>query len=194
MKYIHVFLFLALVQGLHGQRPEPEYKIGDIVCNGIVFYVETDSTGRQHGLVCAVSDQHEGIPWYNKGYKITKANHDGLFAKNNADLIIREQGEGEYAASICDAIDTSGCDNYWYLPSREELLFIYKNIANNSDNIIKRKGNFKNEGYWSSIEESHGSKSSNKRKAYIVDFYDGRLFPVNKSNKYRVRAVREFWN
>lgn len=203
MKYIPVFLFFAIVQSLSGQHLE--YKIGDTVCCGfgstrscgIVFYVENlDSTksGPQHGLVCAFADQHTGIRWYNGSYIKTYAIQDHIYAKGNADTIIERQNTGDYAATICAKLNHDTLCPSWYLPSREELLLIYKNIANNSDNIIKRTGNFKNEGYWSSLEESRGSKSSNKRKAYIVDFYDGRSFPVNKSNKYRVRAVREFRN
>ena len=199
MKYILFIIGLSLT---HYSNAQPstftKYAIGDSAFCGIVFFVETiDSLGRQRGLVCAPTDQHAGIQWYNGSYITTVAIQDHLYAKGNADTIINGQRQGNYAAMICDKfLPDSMCGN-WYLPSRVELNLMYLNIANNKNVVIKKRGKFKNEGYWSSLEaisNPTGALSPNERRAYIVDFLNGRTFTVNKANKYRVRAVREFRN
>ncbi|HWK04713.1 MAG TPA: hypothetical protein VNS58_13830 [Puia sp.] len=198
MKYLLILGVLCLTQRSQGQQRFHKYIIGDSVFCGIVFFVEDiDSLGRQHGLICAPGDQHAGIQWYNGNYVTTFAIQDHLYDKGNADTIIIVQKSGSYAATICNDYNPDSMCTRWYLPSRTELLLMYSNIANNKNLAIKKRGKFKNEGYWSSLEagaDSLPSFSPNERKAFIVDFLNGRTFPVNKSNNYRARAVREFRN
>jgi hypothetical protein len=51
---------------------------------------------------------------------------------------------------------------------------------------------FAKEGYWSSVEffDQRTVQRTTEKKALIVDFFSGRNFPVDKSNKYHIRAVR----
>jgi len=197
MKYIFFLLLVLDLQNLYSQGFR-KYKVGDTAFCGIVFFVEDiDSAGRQRGLVCARADQHTGIQWYNGLYITTFAVQDHLYAKGNADTIIITQRNGNYAATVCNSfLPDSLCAN-WYLPSRTELLMMYFNIARNSNSAIKQRGKFRNEGYWSSLEtrpDSLTSFSLSERRAFIVDFLNGRTFAVNKANRYRVRAIREFRN
>lgn len=155
----------------------------------------------QKVLICAPSDITAGqVPWYNGQYIYTNATIDGEFDRGNAQNVVNKQGEtGNYAALICsNFFTTTNCPDTstaWYLPSRMELSVLYKNI------VTTGRGNFVNEGYWSSVEDSlllpvSGSLDSQPpltaRRAWIVDYYDGNTFPVDKANKYHVRPVRYF--
>ena len=198
MRYLLVILLLAFFHSPQAQPARPKkYNIGDSAFCGIVFFVEDlDSTGRQRGLVCAPADQHAGIRWFNGSYILTFAVQDHLYAKGNADTIIFKQGQGSYAAMVANSFQPDSFCTNWYLPSRTELFMMYTNIARSQSAAIKKRGKFKNEGYWSSFEATDSTRGApgDERRAYIVDFFNGRTFPVNKANKYRVRAVREFRN
>jgi len=58
-------------------------------------------------------------------------------------------------------------------------------------------GQFANEGYWSSLEDApstNPSAVSGQTSAWIVDFYDGQPYSVDKSNTYHVRPIRAITN
>jgi hypothetical protein len=192
MKYLLFFLLLGILMNADGQSKQ--YHVGDTAFCGIVFYVENidSSGGQQRGLVCAREDQSTGIQWYNGTYFSIFAIDDRLFDKGNADTIIIFQKAGTYAATICNSYHTadSSCTG-WYLPSKTELNLMYTALA------VKGIGGFANEGYWSSLEATSDPKDINtpgKRKAWIVDFFDGKIFLNDKINKNRVRAIRAFRN
>ena len=191
MKYLLFFLLSVMLINADGQRRQ--YKVGDTAFCGIVYYVENmDTLGRHHGLVCSLADQSTGIQWYNGIYFSTYAIDDRLFDKGNADTIIIFQKAGTYAATVCDSYRTADrtCTG-WYLPSKTELTLMYTALA------VKGIGGFANEGYWSSLEAMSDQQSINTagaRKAWIVDFFDGKIFLNDKINKNRVRAIRAFIN
>jgi hypothetical protein len=163
----------------------------------------------QHGLVCSMADQQTSAPW-DTGYLATYAFNDILFDRSNAERIVSKLGGYSYAALIARKFipNDSNCIN-WYLPSRSELRLMYGNLA------IKGRGNFAKEGYWSSVENLDSSvytrdtlgssrnvykrgenlryRNTTERKAWLVDFFDGKTFTADKINKYHVRAIREFW-
>ena len=158
--------------------------IGEKYCNGIVFYIDSNSNG-QHGLIAATKDQSTSIRW-SGGSSITRALADGFAAglKNTA-IIIGNQGsydDFEFAASICNEYSVDcGFTLYgdWYLPSKCELnlLFLKKDIV----------GGFAPARYWSSLE-------FNKSYAWAIDFYSktGDQVYVPKYYKYCVRAIKMF--
>jgi hypothetical protein len=204
MKYILLILLHCIALTTKAQsRPVPKYHIGDTLsCGAIVFDVlNTDSSFLQKVLICAPSDIAAGqVPWYNGQYLLTYAMADGEFDRANAQRIVNVQGNtGNYAALLCSNFFTlTNCPDTttaWYLPSKKELSVIYANLS------LKNMGHFANEGYWSSIEDSlllpvTGALDSQPpmtaKRAWIVDFYDGNAFPVDKANKYHVRPVRYF--
>lgn len=190
MKSLIFFILLSITFSVHGQMRR--YAIGDTAFCGIVFYVENiDTLGRQHGLVCASGDASSGVRWYNGSYITTLAIADRLFDKANADTIIRKQGDSIYAATVSERFQPDSTCTNWYLPSKTELNLIYVNLAK------KSIGGFAKEGYWSSVEGGTGVDSlrmQGERRAWIIDFFDGRIFPSDKTNKWRVRPVREFRN
>ncbi|MDR3020407.1 MAG: DUF1566 domain-containing protein [Treponema sp.] len=67
----------------------------------------------------------------------------------------------------------------WRLPTKDELNLMYVNLK------LRNLGGFSDGWYWSSSEGSSGN-------AWLQRFSDGYQSVVNKTDTYRVRAVRSF--
>lgn len=160
----------------------PSYTIGQVIFGGKVFYV--DESGR-HGLVSATADQNGGtsLPWFNGNFTNTKAFRLGVYSgKDNTDLIIQNQGNGNYAAIIA-AQHTGGGFGDWFLPSIEELNLLF------SQRVLI--GGFSAVDYWSSTEPSVASGSVNNN-AQKVSFSTGAQATLSKDQSARIRAIRRF--
>lgn len=157
-------------------NPKPAFKIGQPYGGGIVFYV--DDSG-QHGLVTSTSNQSSSTPWFNGSFVETAATgtKTGTGSKNT-EAIIKAQGVGTYAASICDKLELNGY-NDWFLPSKEELNLLYFQKA------AGLVGDFANDFYWSSTENSYNG-------AWSQSFSNGSNSSANKDGMYDVRAIRAF--
>ena len=186
MKNKILFIFIAELMILFsisckGDDTENEvtYSIGKSYGGGIIFYI--DDT-KLHGLICAPTDQSEGVPWSNGSDIITYATGEGMgTGVTNTEIIIDAQGEGNYAAKICADLELNGYDD-WFLPSKSECFKMYLNLA-----LMKDIGNFADTLYWSSTEASIGNAYSQ----YANDGYppNGGYF---KNESHRVRAIRAF--
>jgi serine/threonine protein kinase len=146
-----------------------------------------------------------GVDWHyidTKGYIIT--NQAIIFNSNPKEPIKILKIGDTYAGGIIFYLDETGkhgkvCDNYdynqrldwsnayiyiegsgWYLPTKDELKLIYKNLK------MKNLGSFKSSFYWSSTE------SIDSNNAWFSDFSDGSLSTMTKTNTAFVRGVREF--
>ncbi len=192
MKYLMLCLLVTFTVVAYGQN---RFNVGDTLQCGIVFYIESIDTlsSRQRILICSMKDQSDSIAWNNDQFITTSATADMLFSRANAEQVINVQGSGNYAATLCRdfSLSDSTCptpDTLWYLPSVAELKLMRSVL--DSTGILK----FAKEGYWSSVEFREHSEGSNlpEKKAMIVDFLNGRDLPNIKSNKYHVRAIREF--
>ena len=156
------------------------YTLGQAGQGGIIFWI--DESG-QHGLAAATADQGASI-WFNVNFTNTKAYRSGIFAgETNTNLIILNQGNGTYAATIA-AQHSGGGYGDWYLPSKEELNVMYQKRA-----II---GGFSTTTiYWSStevlVENSFASDL-----AYGINFSNGAIVSPNKGNLNVVRPIRKF--
>lgn len=137
-----------------------------------------------HGLIAATAalDMGLGFVWYNGSNTTTGARGIKLgTGQANTTAIVSNQGEGMYAAKVCDDYtntDTgTGAYSDWYLPSQEELNKLYLNRAS--------VGDFSVAFYWSSSEN-------------YVDlalgqyFGNGTQYGSSKSTRTRFRAVRSF--
>lgn len=120
------------------------FTIGKSYGGGIIFYL--DNTG-QHGLVCATSDQIQGVRWNNGTVIPIVTSRLVGTGQSNTTAIVNAQGPGIYAASICDQLILNGYTD-WFLPSIDELQLMYNQKA-----VI---GGFTGpyEYYWSSSESS----------------------------------------
>jgi hypothetical protein len=159
--------------------PEVKLAIGDTYEGGIIFYL--DDT-KQHGLVCAPTDQSTSATWSNGSDITTGAvGSDIGTGQSNTTIIVNLQGDGNYAAKICDDLVLNGYDD-WFLPSKSECFSMYFNLK-----IYKNMGDFSDNLYWSSTESTVNLAYSQ----YANDGY-GPTGGYYKSTAYSVRAVRAF--
>ncbi|MDD2277960.1 MAG: DUF1566 domain-containing protein [Bacteroidales bacterium] len=155
--------------------------IGDNYQGGVIAYVlQSDDPGYdanvQHGLIAALSDQSTSAPW-SLTFTTTGATAQAYgTGQANTNTIVTDQGEGSYAAKLCDDLVLEGYED-WYLPSMYELekLFLNKDVI----------GGFAVAFYWSSSEEDMNS-------AWLQSFNSNSQAPGTKTNTYYVRAVRSF--
>ena len=152
-----------------------DLKIGLNYQGGIIF--QLDATG-EHGLIAAPSDQSSTDAWWNGSF-ITTGATDTINGLANTTKIINAQGNsGTYAARLCTNYRGGGY-NDWFLPSKDQLNFLYLNksiIGGFSDNI-----------YWSSTEYDLG-------EAWVQDFSTAEQHLDNMSDGANVhtRAIRAF--
>ena len=154
-----------------------EIKIGDSYAGGIVFFLD----GQGGGLVAAPVDLSSGLRWHNGPYTTTGATATGVGnGKANTARIVSSQGAGNYAAARCAKLSLGGFKD-WFLPSKDELDLMYRNLKKAG------RGGFGSAWYWSSSERS-------SLYAWGQDFDGGRQGNYREDNLIYVRAVRAFNN
>jgi hypothetical protein len=96
--------------------------------------------------------------------------------------IAQVRGGFGWAAYIVDNYEHGGFSD-WFMPSRDELNFMYGNL------YLKGLGNLRPEQYWSSTTwtDTWGSY-----RAWYINFADGKHDNVNAGQQRRVRPVRQF--
>ncbi|MCF8346590.1 MAG: hypothetical protein K9G38_05215, partial [Bacteroidales bacterium] len=84
---------------------------GDLVGGGVVFHVDP---GGESGLLVTPYDLEENVVWTESTGAVPGAagKSDGY---ENTAAIVQQQGEGNYAAWVCDTL-TLGRKDDWYLP------------------------------------------------------------------------------
>ena len=149
---------------------------GCTYAGGLICYFDPSDGS---GIVCTEADQTQNMHWYNCVYTITGATLEAIgTGAFNTGLIIADQGFGFYAASVCDMADDGGFED-WILPSKDELEQIYLNLQ------AAGKGNFADEVYWCSTEQS-------STEAWSMDFTMGTQSIMQKLFPQNVRAIRNF--
>jgi len=142
---ISVFIGLLLFP-IMSCKKDKVLKIGDKYQGGIIFYL--DGTN-EHGMICAENDQSTSIHWYNGTmHDKTNASGTGIGTGNsNTEAIVTQYGVGTYAAKLCYDLTLNDYSD-WYLPSKDELNLMFKNLC------VKGFGNFESNSYWCSSEYS----------------------------------------
>jgi len=164
------------------------YKIGDTgPAGGLIFYDKGNNIGGWRYLEAAPASTEAKVIWSHERDSIDSVINQralGLGKQNTQKMMdyFNNRGGGfDTAVRVCVDLSINGF-NDWFLPSFDELNWMYGNLHR------KGIGEFKNERYsyyWSSTQESFLS-------AYVIDFSDGKQTRTEIIYKQYVRAIRQF--
>lgn len=157
-------------------------KVGDSFAGGIIIQVNNAGDA---GIVAIPEDVNtSGATWGcpDKFLNTSSSFGSGI---NNTKTIINECDESNIVAVLCDELDTpSEADDMfvalsdWFLPSLDELKFLY----NNKHHV----GDFSQMPYWTSTDFADDG-------AYVVSFLDGQVLEAGKSfSQPKLRCLRTF--
>jgi len=166
-----------------------QYFIGDEgPAGGIVFFDKGEFSNGWRYLEAAPARTESKAEWGAHGQDVATSTAIGT-GKKNTELIVahlRQRGEIARAAQLCAGMEYGGYKD-WFLPSKDELYLMYKNLRQ------KGLGNFKTTAdrinwtqvYWSSSQYDTNS-------AWRQYFSDGDQLSGGKLYTFSVRAVRAF--
>ncbi|TXL07175.1 hypothetical protein BMR07_05520 [Methylococcaceae bacterium CS1] len=162
------------------------YEVGGTgPAGGLVFYA-TD--GGRHGIEASPTDQGQS-EWgcYNTEFEGVTGTAIGSGAANTkiiseSNCVGRYSYSGEIAARVSNNYELNGFDD-WYLPSRDELYLM------NKDLIAKDLGGFKGRSYWSS---SNYTISSRPDEFAWIQSFGGDNYGVSRFGELSVRSIRSF--
>jgi hypothetical protein len=168
---------------LYAQYQNPAIIVGQVgPAGGMIFYDQGGIVNGWQYLETSLSDQAGANvqEWSNITATLGTTGTvigDGLA---NTAAIIGQAGHTSSAALLCDAYSQAGY-NDWYLPSMDELNWMYSNLH------LSGLGNFAAEYYWCS------SESATVTYAWRLHFNTGATTETIKTDIIsRVRAIRRF--
>ncbi|WP_288014784.1 SUMF1/EgtB/PvdO family nonheme iron enzyme [Sphaerochaeta sp.] len=144
----------------------------------------TDSTDFYHSfgyLRTTPEGSNEVIGGTNTAVGAGAANTTAMVKKMGSAAYTRETGStktSNYATRLCDIYEAGGYED-WFLPSRDELDIMYRNLK------VQNLGGLSILGYWSSSE-------INAESAWSQYFKNGTMSSIYRLNEYGVRPVRAF--
>jgi DUF1680 family protein len=165
-----------------------ELKPGDVgPAGGFIFYVNPGyGTEGWRYLEAAPFDQSSGARWgcFRRAIQGARGTAVGTGKQNTAD-ILSACNDLETAASLCANASINGFSG-WFLPSRDELALMYKNLKVARVTDFGIVGAADNVSYWTSTQQTTDM-------ADHIDFADsGRQHYDDKDFPRRVRAIRAF--
>lgn len=183
-----ISLGYTIPQIIEAGATEPSKFIGQLYQGGVVFHVDINT---KTGLICPIilksanSEFFEVSSWSNS-INIATGATDTLpgTGMTNSELIIKMQGDGIYAASLCTNFSVREYDD-WYLPSKNELEFLYINRFNVNRKIREFRGFEIYSTLWTSSEFDQDS-------VWIIDITSAIKTRVNKNEQYYVLPIRSF--
>ena len=163
------------------------YKVGDYYNEngkqGVVFEVSADG---RHGKIVSMKKSAEMLDWSSNSAeqkRLIGANSETNGVYNMAKVKAISGWRDKYPAFKWCADLGEG----WYLPSKEELLTIYKNKDKVNPNLTDKLSNL----YWSSTEDDY-QWSSGDFCAWLVNMNNGDTGIDRKDYNNYVRAVSAF--
>ena len=165
-----------------------EYAIGDTgPAGGLIFYVNPNyATDGWRYLEAAPYDQSAGAKWgcFRKAIAGARGTAVGTGKQNTLD-VLAACPEPETAAGLSANFSLNGIRG-WFLPSRDELALMYRNLKANGAGDFRDAGLPDNFSYWASSQQTADM-------AAHIDFADlGRQHGDDKDFPRRVRAIRAF--
>jgi hypothetical protein len=192
-----IILYAGICAALFAQDAGKTYKIGDIgPAGGIIFYdrgsySSSKADGKTNGLAAewryleaAPVETEFTAEWGGYGVNISGTGLTIGSGKKNTQFIIERMkglGGSNCAAQLCVKMDYNGFTD-WFLPSKDELDLMYKNLKQ------KNAGKFGTKiSYWSSSQ-------ANADSAWYQSFDNGRQYNYGnyKYDLFLVRAIRAF--
>ena len=164
------------------------YAIGDTgPAGGLIFYenLNFEADGWRY-LEAAPFDQSAGAKWGCFRNLIPGAKGIAVgTGKQNTQDILAACSEPDSAARICANLSVNGVRG-WFLPSRDELALLYRNLKAKGAGDFRDGGVADNFTYWASSQDTADM-------AAHIDFADlGRQHGDDKDFPRRVRAIRSF--
>ena len=165
-----------------------EYAPGDVgPAGGLIFHVNpNDATDGWRYLEAAPVDQSGGARWgcFRTAIAGARGAAVGTGRQNTADMMAACAERGS-AADLCAQYVLNGVRG-WFLPSRDELALLYRNLKAKGLGDFRDTGFADNLMYWTSTQQTADM-------ADHIDFADnGRLHYDDKDYPRRVRAIRAF--
>jgi TolB-like protein len=167
------------------QAQAAKYKIGDTgPAGGIVFYDKGHSIGGWRYLEAAPPETEKSASMTSNNNNAVVGSRKIGEGKENTkkfmDVFQKNGGGINTAPWICSELIVNGFDD-WYLPSLDELQYMYNNLYSQG------LGEFKNSLYWSSYVNGWWN-------IFCIDFSDGsEKMPILLfSPKHQARAIRQF--
>jgi len=178
-KFLFCIFLMIICAGVFAQvnPSEKTYNIGDIgPAKGIVFYDKGVFSNGWRYLEAAPVETEFKSQWGAYKQDVQGTLQVLGSGKRNTELIIKQGGK---AATLCAELNFEGFSD-WFLPSKDELDLMYKNLKQNN------LGDFSNNGrYWSSTQFSRDT-------AHTQVFNNGSVPRDHKDQIRSVRAVRAF--
>jgi DUF1680 family protein len=168
--------------------PTREFEPGDIgPAGGFIFYVNPNwqKDGWRY-LEAAPFDQSAGAKYgsFRKLIKGARGTAVGTGKQNTLDILAGCDEAGT-AARLCADLSVNGVRG-WFLPSRDELALVYRNLKATGAADFGDRGAADNFCYWTSTQQTADM-------ADHIDFADrGRQHYDDKDFPRRVRAIRAF--
>ena len=168
--------------------PTREYVPGDTgPAGGLIFYVNPNAAQDGWRYLEAVPfDQSIGAKWgcFRTAIQGARGMAIGTGRQNTRDMLAACAERGT-AADLCASFALNGVGG-WFLPSRDELAMMYKQLRATAIGDFRDTGMPDNCQYWTSSQETADM-------ANHIDFADnGRLHYDDKDFPRRVRAIRAF--
>lgn len=186
-------LYPTTYMGVEGTLiPSQTLKTGQTTCYDVIGNsISCDNTGQdgayQKGQTRSYADNEDGTVTDNSTGLMWKKCSEGLSGDNCATGVATRMN-WTTATSTCES-DTTAAYTDWRLPNIKELLSlvdygkVYPDPAINTTLFPATDTNY---SYWTST-----SFIETPIYARSVDFYDGAVYYVNKSNQFYVRCVRD---
>ena len=175
------------------------YKIGDTgPAGGIIFYDKGDRIGGWRYLEAAPPETERTLIWSNSNLKTLEriitteeSRRAGRGIENTRAIMEIAQNSGGgfgWAVQYCVTLEYNGF-NDWFLPSWDELNFMYGNL------YLREMGDFKPQVYWSSNGGTY--PSGGVGTILVINFNTGRSTSIYNdlvrwSEKRIVRPIRRF--
>jgi hypothetical protein len=169
--------------------------VGELFGGGIIFNIYKDSTGAEHGLILALTDQSSGATWSNvidsAVGPTAQSSWDGLA---NSNAIVAQAGHVNSAAKLClDYVDGSFDD--WYLPSILEFNTLMANLFVINKTLSTTSGAtlIQERIYHTSTESDGGYDGFTTNVNFESEAYNNRSRPYRgKDTINYIRAIRRF--